>query len=322
MDVSVIIPFCNEWSQIVFTIRAVAEQLKAGYLDFEIIVIDNMVEDIRLRPDRGHDHYNDKGQFVKSHIASMAEKHKWLRYIRYDDKLSHWNAKRVGVKAALGEVLWFLDAHVMPDDGIWNGVKYYFDHQAELDGTMHFPLTYHILESQRLIYKPDIDIATGQFHYKFKNYTWKSSDEIFEVPVMSTCGMMISKDLYELTGGWPEELGIYGGGENFMNFTLAILGKKKYIYPVHTLFHHGDKRGYKYDGPDWDRNRTIANYLFAGEDIAVRWVWSHAKHTQASRHKTNMLNEVMHLCRKQRDLIQSRQEVCIEDWAKKWEEKK
>jgi hypothetical protein len=252
----------------------------------------------------------------------MATLHEWLVYKRYDDKLSHWNAKRVGALLSKGEVLWFLDAHIMPSPGIGKAVRYYFDNQEELDGSMHFPLTYHILEKQRLIYKTDIVIETGQFHYKFKNYEFDHRDGLFEVPVMSTCGMLISRDLYKLTGGWPKELGIYGGGENFMNYTLAILGKKKYIYTPHTIFHHGDKRGYKYDGPDWDRNRTIANFLFAGEDAAVRWVWEHAKHIQASRHKTNMLNEVFHLCSKQRALILDRQEVCIEDWCKKWEEKK
>ena len=322
MDVSVIMPFCNEWAQIVFTIRAIAEQLKGGGLDFEIIAIDNYVEGISIPPDRGHDHYNDKGKFVKSHIASMAEKHEWLKYIRYDEKLSHWNAKRVGADEAQGEVMWFLDAHVIPCNEIWYGVKYYFDHYGEMDGTLHFPLTYHIIESQRLIYQADIDVGTGLFHYKFKNYTWNHKDGIFEVPCMSTCGMLISNFLYRQVGGWPKELGIYGGGENFMNFTLAILGKKKYIYSPSTLFHHGDKRGYKYNGPDYDRNRIIANYLFGGEDAAVRWVWNHAKHLQTSRHKTNTLNEIFHLCRKQRAWIVERQEVCIEDWAKKWEEKK
>ncbi|GAI71255.1 unnamed protein product, partial [marine sediment metagenome] len=83
----------------------------------------------------------------------MSHKHSWLKYMRYDERLSHWQAKDAGVWNSTGEILWFLDSHVIPSHNIAFGLRYYVNNYEELNGTLHFPWTYHILESQRLIYK-------------------------------------------------------------------------------------------------------------------------------------------------------------------------
>ena len=57
-------------------------------------------------------------------------------------------------------------------------------------------------------------------------------------------------------------LRIHGGGENFMNYTLSVLGKHKWIYSWGTLFHHGEKRSYHYVYDDYIRNKILAAYLF------------------------------------------------------------
>ena len=124
-DLSIIIPYANEYPMVIFTIRALIEELKHK-IDFEVIAIDNYCDEleqqkktVKIRtkdsvnfeyvdsyqfPDRG-------GEMVK---GSQRANHGLLRYFDYRDKLSHWNAKNVGIKNSAGEWLYFVDAHVLP----------------------------------------------------------------------------------------------------------------------------------------------------------------------------------------------------------------
>ena len=101
-------------------------------------------------------------------------------------------------------------------------------------------------------------------------------------------------------GGWPKELGIYGGGEHFMNYTLSVLGHRKMIYPHGVLCHHGEKRAYYWNYDDHIRNRILATYLFGGKAVGQRFI-SMAKGRPQVLQK--MLDEVSQLCIKQREQI-------------------
>jgi len=126
---------------------------------------------------------------------------------------------------------------------------------------------------------------------------------------------MLSREIYDSIGGWSPELGIYGGGENFMNFTLSTTGRKKWIYPAGTLFHHGEKRAYHYLYDDYIRNKFVAAYLHSG----VEWVTLFSQHAKG-RPETlmNFKNDVIAKCYKQREKIKSIQKVNILDWAESW----
>ena len=113
------------------------------------------------------------------------------------------------------------------------------------------------------MYNRVVDIKKRIWHYTLCGYSY---DELIEVMAVSTCGMMISKEIFNQLGGWPKELGIYGGGENFMNYVMATQGFKKYIYPAKkALYHHGEKRGYSWNYDDHLRNRAIATYFITDD---------------------------------------------------------
>ncbi len=306
---SVIIPYVNEWPQIVFTIRSIVEEL-ADRVDFEIIVVDNFCDEVAKQgctPDRSAAHFREveKGQ-------------SWLKFLTYDEKLSHWNAKRKAVEGSTGDILWFCDAHCMVGrDALFKMFKYYEKNHQELNGSLHLPLTYAILEWHKLTYKPVIDVSKGIYHYSFTSYKTPCHGLPYNVKAMSTCGMMVTRELYDLVGGWPEELGIYGGGENFINYTLAVLGKHKWIMPGKPLHHHGDKRGYSFNGDDYLRNRCIASFMFGGYELADLMM----RHSRGgSRVKRMILEDVASACKSQRELIQKRQVVTIEEWAATYKE--
>ena len=306
-ELTVVIPFCNEYPLICSTIRAIGEELQ-GHISFEVIAVDNWCAEVEAqgrKPDRGH-------ELVESLSATIP----WLRVLKYDKKLSHWQAKNLAVANSSSKFLFFCDAHVLPSkDSIFSMFRYYRERHRILDGTLHLPLTYHLLEEKRLIYSLKYDAVKAEVHYTFRSA--RAGATLYEVPCMSSCGMLMTRDLYNLAGGWPKELGIYGGGENFINFTLAVMGKHKWIYGSKPLYHHGDKRGYNWNFWDYERNRLIATYLFGGADYASRFAENRDKVPNKNRLQ-RILSGVIDSCSEHRELIKERQILPIDEWAAKW----
>jgi len=317
-QLSIIIPFANEFPMVEFTVQSVLLELKD--IDSEIIVVDNYCPELDKQKvgeifcgscmnDIPVFRSKDKGGEVMQQKASKVAN---LKYIAYPNKLSHWNAKNVGVKASEGKNLLFLDAHVIPSPGSLKAIfSYYVDHYTELNGTLHLPLAY-MLANQSLIYSLETNPTKGFYHYTFANY--RKEEKPYKVPVMSTCGMLISRELYDLVGGWPSELGIYGGGENFINFTLAVLGKDKHIMTTGPLYHFADSRGYFYNYDDFIRNRTIAVYMAAGKEAAHRFI----ENCQGNKDILEKIYQgVVSKTKTHRDLVKSRQQMSINEWLEK-----
>jgi glycosyltransferase involved in cell wall biosynthesis len=331
MKLSIIIPYVNEYPQVIFTIQSIAQSL-VDRLDFEIIAIDNYCEDFKNQFEEGIKKVSSKmpddpsiKRWVEDEINKVkkgtesvkaCQRHnKWLRYENYTEKLSHWQAKNLGVQVSSGDILWFCDSHcVVSRDAVYNMVQDYMENYERYDGTLHLPLTYKILESRKLIYKPVLNFDTAEIHYSFTPYR-PPCEGPFEVACMSTCGMMISREIFDLVGQWPRELGIYGGGENFMNFTLSVLGKRKWIYPNGTLFHHGDSRGYHWFYDDHVRNKMIAMYIYGGQALVRKF----SKNTKGRPEALKKIcADVINKCSDHRAYIKSKQVTSIEEWAKNW----
>lgn len=307
-ELSVIMPFCNEYPQNVFTIQNIAQELR-DRVDFEIIAVNNFCAETKAQ---GRE--EDQGGGL---IEACTRGNPWLKYLKYETKLSHWQSKNAAVAASEGKFLYFVDAHcIVGRDSLYEMFRYYQHHHELLNGTIAMPLTYKILEWRRLIYKLACDPLHGVYHYTFT--TFRPSDAPYQVPCMSACGVMMTREIYDGFGGWPEELGIYGGGENFLNFTLATLGKTVNIWPTdRPLHHHGEKRGYNWNGDDYSRNRIIATYMFGGEDLARKFTATRKGNRQFL---ARMCEEIIDKCSDHRAMIALKQVIDIEDWYKKWAE--
>lgn len=308
---SIIVPFVGEYPQVVFTIRSIAEDL-IGRADFEIIAVDNWCSEVRRQGFK-----RDRGSEM---IRQMSALHGWLQYVEYPDKLSHWGAKRRGISIAKGDIYAFIDAHCMVGrDILYKAYSYYRSEWEKLNGTLHLPLTYHILERKRLQYSLTYKPKSSELHYTFSSYApTPDTSPVFEVPCMSSCGMLIHKKFYEGFGGLPDLLGIYGGGENFINFVLSIQGKKKHIFKSDTaLYHHGEKRNYAFNAFDYTRNRAIASYLFGGFD----WMENYLRSLKSvpSSWYSSISSQVLQACGKQKGFIDQTKKMDIEDWIRKWE---
>ena len=313
-ELSVIIPYVNEYPQVIFTIQSIAGELR-DRVDFEIVAVNNYCEQFaNQKKAQKLSWEEDKGSEA---IKATAQKHNpWLVHAEFPDKLSHWNAKRVGVGKSTGKYLFFVDSHViLSRDSLYGMLQYYKQHEEEVNGSMHLPLTYKVLESRRLIYKLNTEgFDNCVLEYKFTQY--QDRDKPYEVPCMSCCGVLISRKVYEALGGWSPEFGIYGGGENFFNFTLAVLGMKKWIYPQGVCFHHGERRSYHYLYDDYVRNKLIANYLYGGEQYALKSI------NGGLKGRPEVLNSIYRnvdlKCRRHREHIKRQQRMSIRDWVALW----
>jgi len=302
---SIVVPYCREYPQALFTVQNLHEELR-GRANYEIITIDNFTPNAY-----GCEGENDK---TEAALTATVRGNKWLKSLKYNKKLSHWNAKNHGVAASTGEYLFFCDSHVIVGrDSLFDMFDHYKANEEKINGTMHLPLTYKINEYHRLIYKLVPDLAKGWVHYSFTGY--RDEPEPYEVPCMSCCGVLMSRKIYDELGGWPSELGIYGGGENFVNFTLSILGKKKWIMPGGFLYHFGEKRGYHWNYDNHLKNKTIAMYMCGGKQFATKFM-NNSKGRDTV--KKAMLDDVLTKCAPQRQMIKKKQVMSIEEWVGKW----
>lgn len=307
IELSVIMPFCNEYPQVVFTIRAIAEEL-LGRVSFEFIPVNNFCTEVECQGK-----VEDKGMLM---IQGAAEGNPWLIPMTYDRKLSHWQAKNLAVRASRGKYLWFPDAHVSPSrDCLFNMLQFYKQNYDELQGSINLPITYQILEWRRLIYGLIADPAQAKYWYQFVGLP--ETDEVFQTPVMSTCGMLCSREIFDKLGGWPEEIGIYGGGEPFFNFAGAVMGLKRWIWPHGALHHYGETRGYSWNHPGWIRDELLAVYMFGGERLLEKKIKDGGGEPIINR---GIAQDFLALdsVRQHRALIKSQQIMEIEDWVQPW----
>jgi len=75
-ELSVIIPFVQEWPLNMFTIRNIAEELR-DRVDFEIIAIDNWCNQIQKQGQENDRSYDQ--------LMAVKRGHPWLKVLQYKD---------------------------------------------------------------------------------------------------------------------------------------------------------------------------------------------------------------------------------------------
>lgn len=340
---SIIMPFVCEYPQVFFTLQSLYNELREieqrGYT-YEVIAINNWCPEAAAQiaiqregfkldrstleallwtrdtaePDA--DTQSIRAITKGGHkLKALSKLHPWLKYVEYKQKLSHWQAKNTGVAASTGDILFFVDAHcvIEPYTLISMLSEYHAMLNSSIDNdmfTLHMPISYMgDIASRKLIYKPVGDTTRGEYHYSFTRF--RQSSICYHVAAMSTCGMMISRRLFNKLGGWPTELGIYGGGENFINYAMAVMGHHKYIYPHAQIWHYAEGRGYNWNYDDHIRNRMIATYCFGGPET-LRLFVNHAK-----GNPTRLDEIAANVCATCADHMQRIQQCAvytIEDW--------
>jgi glycosyltransferase involved in cell wall biosynthesis len=332
MDLSIIIPFAGEYPQILYTVASIHEELRDRGIEYQIICIDNDCPEWRSQleinaapeSDAFVNQIDVKENRSRSNIAlSAVAKHEpWLQVLTYSERLSHWQAKNVGVKATDSDYLWFCDAHCVVQRGqLYRMFDFYRHNYHTLGGIIHFANSYKLLEGHGLGYKLVDEMDEKGFLGYTLSRNWSKRVGVIEVPCASSCGMMLSREIVndlknDQTGDlWPQRYS-YSGGEHFMNFAPVVMGYKHWLWLHGFLRHQGDKRDYHYThwGMAW--NRAAAVYVWGGEDMLIRYVETGGG-VRPDKQK-EMITQVVEHCQPWRDKVKDRTVVDIQEWVSKW----
>jgi glycosyltransferase involved in cell wall biosynthesis len=322
MDLSVVIPFAGEYPLALTTVASVYEELRDRGIEFEVIAVDNDCPEWRAQlqknasPEGGalvNQVSGDGRSRSREALEAAAKSHSWLKVVEYTERLSHWQAKNVGVRASSGKYLWFCDAHVIvPRDNLWEMLSWFhFENHGR--GSVHFADTYKLLEAKPNQYKLKNELDKGFIGYALSG--WHPKPDPYEVPAASSCGMLTTRALWDRLGGWPQKHS-YSGGEHFWNFVLATLGEPKYLWTRGFLRHHGAPRDYHWtlDGYIW--NQCAAMYMIGGQALALKYI-DHRKGRPEAL--AGILSDVLSECFEQRQAIKKQQTISIEEWVKQWQ---
>jgi len=318
---SIIIPHYWEHPQLLFSLQSIANELTYNEIEHQIILIDNS------RSPQNED--NENWELDSTLYVQHKKEHGMLPNVdvyKYTDTLSHWQAKNVGIDHAYGEILLFLDAHVIIYPGVIKGMLEVFNKLPE-HSSLHMPITYMLEDGKKnaLIYELITDIDNGIVDYRFTKFD--SDEEYVEVPCMSTCGMMISKQtMRNKFQKWPSILGSYSGGEQYINFVGAVLGIRKFVLNRGSLFHYAAPRSYGLVYEDVYRNRAIATFLYGGEELFNRYL-DNLTRLKRGRISPRIINKIcMEIMeniemKERRSFIKENATTSIEAFIEKWSTK-
>ena len=329
---SVIIPHYHEHPQLIFTLQSLLYELEGGVIDYEtsndweIILIDNAAYPQHEQKEL------DSSKYIK--IKQDAGLLPNVISLQYTDCLSHWQAKNFGCESATSRgVFLFLDAHVLVKQGSINKMWQIFRHLPR-ESTLHLPISYMLEPSvtNELCYELVQDLDRGILDYRFKK--WNNFQEnnkellgdkfVVEVPCMSTCGMMVSKQtFFNLYNGWPTSLGNYSGGEHYINFVGALLGIKHYVACLDPIHHYAAPRAYDINYNDIYRNRAIAMFLVGGEPFLFKYL-NNLRTLTVGKISPRMINKLqveipsISELKERREHIECNSVITLENWIQRW----
>lgn len=347
MECSIIIPFCNEVPQVVFTIQSVIEELE-GFCEYEILAIDNMSDwYMKCTTDVTRTGRKLKEMTVGEHALEFPLRQRaffqgppgsrrdgnviktWffrkgkVKYFQYDDKQGHWNAKNKGIEESSGKFLFFLDAHcIMKRDSLRHMIDFLRNPPEEKVGGVHAYINY-MLDSRCLEYRPQ---RGKMFGYQFCSHQVEAYQEggvrktrfptkPYKICVMSTCGMMCPREVMEDLGGWHPEFGIYCGGEGYMNYKQSTCGYHHWIHPKAQCWHWAENRGYSWNHPDYVRNEQIAAYVCGGHKALEFCIEGRGSTPPILA----IADDVVEKCTQEREFIKSRQVESLDEYMDRWE---
>lgn len=310
MDCSVVLSVCNEIPHVFYTIQSLMNELD-GYCKYEIIVIDNLSTDTFT--------IGKKSYTLEEALTDKnADETRNIKYVKYSDKRSHWNAKNKGIELATGRNVFFLDAHcIIGRDSLRKQIEFLDSFDGKIGGVHCYHRT---MMGNRKIFEHDC--RKVKFLYRFRRaQTEGNFKQPYEVAHMSTCGMMVQKKVLNELGGWNKELGTRWGGEYYFNLKHGVCGYPHYILPETHYNHHKHEYGYGFSGLGGYRSIMIGAYSVGGEewlDYFLTRLLTKKGITQHPNKYDDMAAEVRSSCKEDREFIASKQIMTLTEFYKKW----
>jgi len=280
VELSIIMPFCNEGQNVVFTIQSVIEELE-GFCEFEILAIDNMSD------------WSMECTVKNERMPLMKNKPRTFPIRCRSFFQGPPGSKRDG-------------SFIPPEEKI-GGIHAYINYMLDSRS-----LEYDPQKNKFFGYR----FCTHQSEYFKTNGKWQRRfpTEPYKVCVMSTCGMMSPRTVIEELGGWHPEFGIYCGGEGYMNYKQATCGYHHWIHPKAWCWHWAEKRGYIWNHSDFVRNEQISAYVCGGISALDAVV----EGRKSSPAVIALAEDVVDKCADERAFIKSRQVETLDEYFDRW----
>jgi GT2 family glycosyltransferase len=266
IDVSVCIPFAEDWPHLYFTLNNLAVTLVTSKLTHEFIICANNSSQRSL--DSIKKLITEK-DFCSAHKSQLV----------ISDTPANGPAANMACLKASGKYLCFTDSHVIVYPNIFTECIKVIDRYEDA-GLVHAPITWTgIPHDENFNFKPN----TRCFQYRYKEwkagspdwYLWqhfhgtynhrKASDEAYPVAGSGHGFFMVKRDTWNKVGGYhPGQRG-YGGREPFVTFKMWLFGYRNFVVPATNHIHYNGRRNYQWSMDLWYRNCMQQAYCIGGE---------------------------------------------------------
>lgn len=270
-DVSVVIPFGNDFPAIYFTLNNIASILVASKLTHEFIVVVNNTPAENFEEARKSilDPANDFGKYHRLTVI-------------HNEIASNGLAANAGAAVATGKYLLMTDAHVIVHPNLFTECIQVMDDNLDA-GLVHAPVTWTgipyakdpdgsflFVHSKRCYqYRYREFDKTGDwylsrhFHGTYNHHL--SSPKPYPI---AGCGhglYMIRRSTWERIGGYHPAQRAYGGREAFVTFKAWLLGFRNFTVPTTNHIHYNGRRHYAWTNDLWLKNNMMQAYSIGGD---------------------------------------------------------
>jgi hypothetical protein len=264
VDITVCIPFAEDFPHLYFTLNNIASVLVASKLTHEFIVCANNSSNLMIEDARKLITAKD---FVLTHKAQLL----------ISDIPANGPAANTAALNAKGKYLCFTDSHVIVHPNIFTECIKVIDQYKDA-GLVHAPITWTGIPHDK-----DFNFKGQCFQYLYRAwksgspdwYLWqhfhgtynhrKCSNEAYPIAGSGHGFFMVKHETWDKIGGYhPGQRG-YGGREPFVTFKSWLLGYRNFVVPTTNHIHFNGRRNYQWSMDLWYRNCMQQAYCIGGE---------------------------------------------------------
>jgi len=328
IDVSVCIPYAEDWPHLYFTANQIATLMVHSNLTHEIIVCANNSSKESIKDAAKLITAVDFGSYHKSRLI-------------VEDIPSNGRAANACAKEATGKYLVFTDSHVVLHPNIFlECIKTMEEHED--CGLVHSPVTWTGIPFNEA---PDgrMSFANNKRCYQYLYRTFDDSgdwylsrhfhgtynhtcvDPTAAYPIAG-CGhgfFMVRRDVWEKVGGYHQGQIGYGGREAFVTFKMWLMGYRNYVTPLTNHIHYNGRRMYHWQMDNWYRNAMQQAYSIGGEKW-LKIIFDSFQKKKGVRPEVieRLRAEAVETSREARSFVLSNQKCEFDDLFKIWDETK
>ncbi len=297
--VSVVIPFCNESQNALWTVQGFVNQFM-GYCPFEIILVSNKSD--------------------PEHIEKFSRwtKLPWFNLVEYNNTQSGWQARNLGASLAKGKYILFADAHIYPKDGAFQGLV---ESHEGWKGIAHCPLCYFYDPT-----RPNYGYVWQPYKFWGRWTRLVPRSETGDVPLSGASTLLIDRDVFEEVHGFHPALGIYGGGETYLDLKVQMFGYKVRMAVDHHIYHLTETRGYRWNNENFRFNKMLAAFTIGGEKY-LEPVFDHfmkvdEKRPQYQEHTIKNRGQAIVLGASDREWTEANAEFTLDEVISTWDDER